>query len=54
MKEMHNAPIINISINLGPPAGKSGKKGQEEAKARKAIAKKKVEKSKKKDEDEEE
>ena len=49
---MHNAPIINISINLGPPAGKSGKKGQEEAKARKAIAKKKVDK--KKDEDEEE
>ena len=53
MKEMHNAPIINISINLGPPAGKSGKKGPEEAKARKAIAKKKVEKDQKKDEEEE-
>jgi len=52
VKEMHNAPIINISINLGPPAGKKGRKGPEEAKARKAIAKKKVDKKKDEEEDE--
>ena len=38
----HDGPAITISLALGPPKGKKGKKGEEEAKARQGIAKKKV------------
>ena len=38
----HDGPAIIISLGMGPPGGKKGKKGGEEAKTRKAIAKKKV------------
>jgi hypothetical protein len=38
----HGGPSIVISLALGPPNGKKGKKGKEEGNARKAIAKQKV------------
>ena len=37
-----HGPAIIISLGMGPPKGKKGKKGKEEGAARKAIAKKKV------------
>ena len=40
--ESHGGPSIVISLSLGPPKALKGKKGEEEAKTRKAIAKKKV------------
>jgi hypothetical protein len=42
MKEMHDAPVITISIHLPPPSGKKGRKKGEEAAARKGLAKQKL------------
>ena len=38
----HGGPAIIISLGMGPPKGKKGRKGKEEGKARKAIAKQKL------------
>tara|TARA_R110000824_G_scaffold260899_3_gene449515 strand:- start:498 stop:671 length:174 start_codon:yes stop_codon:yes gene_type:complete len=51
MKEMHDAPMITISIHLPPPSGNTGKKKGEEAKARKAMARKKLKETPEEDEE---
>ena len=38
----HGGPSIVISLGMGPPSGKKGKKKGKEADARKAVAKDKV------------
>lgn len=40
----HGGPGIIISLGMGPPKGKKGKKGKDEAHARKSIAKSKLKK----------
>ena len=44
----HGGPGIIISLGMSPPKGKKGKKGKDEAKARKSIAKGKLQKELKK------
>jgi len=40
----HGGPSIVISIGMGPPSGKKGKKNGKEADARKAVARGKLKK----------
>ena len=48
---MKDAPMITISIHLPPPSGNTGKKKGEEAKARKAMARKKLKETPEEDEE---